>query len=105
MGGDAVQTEPDRWAAENTPTGIFVANGPDVRNRGEIPEIDIRDIAPTVLAAHGVDTPTDMDGEVLDIFVDDPDVGTQEPIDHEDARAGGPSDEVADRLTELGYME
>ncbi|QLH78908.1 alkaline phosphatase family protein [Halosimplex rubrum] len=105
MGGDAVQTEPDRWAAENTPTGIFVANGPDFRSRGEIPEIDIRDIAPTILANHGVDTPTDMDGEVLDVFVDDPDVGTQDPIDHEDAGAGGPSDEVADRLTELGYME
>ncbi|WP_123534689.1 alkaline phosphatase family protein [Halosimplex salinum] len=105
MGGSEIQTKPDRWAAENTPTGIFVANGPDFRNRGEIPEIDIRDIAPTILANHGVDVPTDVDGEVLDIFVDDPDVGTQEPIDHEEAGTGGPSDEVADRLTELGYME
>lgn len=105
MGGDAVMTEPDRWAAENTPKGIFVANGPDFRNRGKIPEIDICDIAPTLLANHGVDVPTDMDGEVLDIFVNDPEVGTQKPIDHEGIYADGPSDEVVDRLTELGYME
>jgi len=105
MGGNEIQTEPDRWAAENTPTGIFVANGPDFQEQGEIPEIDIRDIAPTILASHGVDVPTDMDGDVLDVFVEDPEVGTQDPIDHEEARAGGASDEVADRLAELGYME
>jgi len=105
MGGSEIQTTPDRWAAENTPTGIFVASGPDFRTRGEIPEIDIRDIAPTILATHGVDIPSDVDGDVLDVLVDDPDVGTQDPIDHETVRGGGPSDEVADRLTELGYME
>ncbi|MDB2236978.1 alkaline phosphatase family protein [Halorubrum ezzemoulense] len=105
MGGDAVMTEPDRWAAENTPKGIFVANGPDFRNREEISDIDIRDIAPTLLANHGVDVPTDMDGDVLDIFIDSPEVGTQAPIDHKEINAGGASDEVVDRLTELGYME
>ncbi|PSP68799.1 nucleotide pyrophosphatase [Halobacteriales archaeon QH_8_67_27] len=105
MGGTEIQTKPDRWAAENTPTGIFVANGPDFRSRGEIPETDIRDVAPTILATHGVDIPTDVDGDVLDVLVDDPGVGTQDPIDHEAVRGDGPSDEVADRLTELGYME
>ena len=105
MGRRVVQAEPDRWAAENTPTGIFVANGPDFENRGDMGEIDIRDIMPTILANYGVDVPTDIDGEVLDIFVDDPGVGTQEPIDREDGHAVGDSGEVADRLTELGYME
>jgi predicted AlkP superfamily phosphohydrolase/phosphomutase len=105
MGRRVVQTEPDRWAAENTPTGIFVANGPDFEERGEIDEIDIRDIAPTVLAAHGVDVPTDMDGEVLDVFVEGPDVGTQDPVDRDEAADATDDEEVADRLTELGYME
>jgi len=105
MGRRVVQTRPDRWAAENTPTGIFVANGPDIANRGDLGEIDIRDIAPTILASHGVDTPTDVDGEVLDIFHEAPDVGTQEPIDPDRAGGDGDDEEVADRLKELGYME
>jgi predicted AlkP superfamily phosphohydrolase/phosphomutase len=105
MGRRVVQAEPDRWAAENTPTGIFVANGPDFENRGDMGEIDIRDIMPTILGNYGVDVPTDVDGEVLDIFVDDPGVGTQDPIDREDGHGVGDSGEVADRLTELGYME
>jgi predicted AlkP superfamily phosphohydrolase/phosphomutase len=105
MGGDRVQTAPDRWAAENTPTGIFVANGPDVRSRGEIDEVGIRDIAPTILASHGVPIPTDMDGEVLDVFEATPGVGTREPIDRDDAGGVAEGDEVADRLKQLGYME
>jgi predicted AlkP superfamily phosphohydrolase/phosphomutase len=105
MGGDAIQTEPDRWAAENTPTGIFVANGPDIAERGDIGEIDIRDIAPTILASHGVDVPTDVDGDVLDVFVSDPDVGTQSPIDLDDRDDASDDEEVADRLKQLGYME
>jgi len=105
MGGGAVQTEPDRWAAENTPTGVFVANGPDIRERGEIDEIDIRDIAPTVLASHGLDVPTDMDGEVLDVFTDDPDVGTREPIAFEGAVDPDGGEAVEERLKQLGYME
>jgi predicted AlkP superfamily phosphohydrolase/phosphomutase len=105
MGGGAVQTEPDRWAAENTPTGIFVANGPDIRERGEIDEIDIRDIAPTILASHGLDVPTDMDGEVLDVFTRDPDVETREPIPFEESAGHGDGAAVEERLKQLGYME
>jgi len=105
MGGDAIMTKPDRWAAENTPTGIFLAHGPDVEANGDIGEIAIQDMMPTILAAHGVDVPTDVDGEVLDIFVDQPEVGYRDPIDHEAARAATDDDEVQERLKQLGYME
>jgi predicted AlkP superfamily phosphohydrolase/phosphomutase len=105
MGRRVVQTEPDRWAAENTPTGIFLASGPDIRPRGDLGEIDIRDITPTILATHGVDVPTDMDGKVLDVLDPEPEVGTREPIDIGDRRESGADDEVADRLKQLGYME
>ena len=105
MGGGAVQTEPDRWAAENTPAGMFVANGPDIRERGDIGEVDIRDIAPTILASHGLDIPADMDGEVLDVFVEDPAVGTRDPIPHEEVGGADGDEEVAERLKQLGYME
>ena len=46
-----------------------------------------------------------VDGEVLDVFVKDPDVGTQDPIDPDRTGAAGDDEEVADRLKELGYME
>jgi predicted AlkP superfamily phosphohydrolase/phosphomutase len=105
IGGGAVQTRPDRWAAENTPTGIFVASGPDIRDRGEVDEIDIRDIAPTVLASQGLDVPTDMDGEVLDVFTERPDVGTREPITRDESGGPGEDEAVAERLKQLGYME
>jgi predicted AlkP superfamily phosphohydrolase/phosphomutase len=105
MGGNDIITEPNRWAAENTPTGIFLANGPDFESRGNIGEISIQDMMPTILASHGVEIPTDVDGDVLDIFVEKPDVGTQEPIDHETTRSAADSGDVEDRLKQLGYME
>jgi predicted AlkP superfamily phosphohydrolase/phosphomutase len=105
MGGSDIMTNPDRWAAENTPTGIFLANGPDFQAHGDIGEIAIQDMMPTILASHGVDIPTDVDGNVLDIFVDQPDVGRRKPINYERTRAATDSEEVADRLKQLGYME
>ncbi|WP_336135330.1 alkaline phosphatase family protein [Natronomonas amylolytica] len=104
LGGGEIQTKPDRWAAENTPTGIFAAKGPDFEPCGGLGEIDIVDIAPTVLSVFDVPRPTDIDGEVLPIFETQPEERTQEPIRR--AEASGVADEdVADRLKQLGYME
>ena len=105
MGRRVVQADPDRWAAENTTTGIFLAAGPDVEARGDVGAVDIRDIAPTIMAAHGVDLPTDIDGEIIDVLDPEPDVGTREPIDIGDRRGSEAGEAVADRLKQLGYME
>ena len=105
IGGGAVMTGPDRWAAENTRHGIFVANGPDFEAVGELDRISILDIAPTILAAHGVAVPTDMDGEVLPIVAGDVDVGTQEPITLSERGEGDDQQAVEERLQQLGYME
>jgi len=104
MGRGVVQTAPDRWSAENTPNGIFVADGPDFEPRGEMDPVSITDIAPTILRSYGVDVPTDIDGEVIPSLVDDGQEGTREPIriDATDERAG---EDVAERLKKLGYME
>lgn len=45
--------------------GIFVANGPGVRQGKAVAHARIIDIAPTVLALLGVEIPHDMDGRVL----------------------------------------
>lgn len=104
IGGGEILTRPDRWAAENTRTGIFAAKGPDFVSSGELPTMDIVDIAPTILATFDLPRPTDMDGEVLQLFEDTPAEKTREPISG--ARSGGTADaDVADRLKQLGYME
>lgn len=104
IGGGNVLTAPDRWAAENTNTGIFVANGPDIAATGERDPITITDLAPTILAGMGSAIPTDMCGDVLDIYETAPDMDTRDPLANPDRKAIA-SEAVTDRLTELGYME
>jgi len=99
-----VQTKPQRWEAENTLHGIFVAKGPSFEPNGDIGDIRILDIAPTVLAAYGLDIPTDMDGSVLSILSETSEVRTRAPIDL-DTDVDGHHEEVEDRLKQLGYME
>ncbi|MFB6085541.1 MAG: alkaline phosphatase family protein [Halodesulfurarchaeum sp.] len=105
IGGGVVQSGPDRWAAENTPYGIFVANGPAFEERGELDRISILDIAPTILASHGVAVPTDMDGTVLPILAGDSDVTHRDPIRLEGRSGSDEQETVEKRLQQLGYME
>jgi predicted AlkP superfamily phosphohydrolase/phosphomutase len=105
IGGGTVQSAPDRWAAENTPRGIFVASGPDFDVRGEIDPIDIVDIAPTILASFGCAIPTDMRGTVLPIFADDSSLEYRDPIEITTSNMSERSDEMENRLKNLGYME
>jgi predicted AlkP superfamily phosphohydrolase/phosphomutase len=103
LGGGKIMTDPDRWAAENTRSGIFVASGPDFDPQGHLAEISITDIMPTILASQNVPIPTDIDGEILPIA--DQSVGTQSPIKFEDASQTDHDTGVTDRLKQLGYME
>ena len=51
--------------------GIFLAVGPNINNIGNIGEINILDIAPTVLHMFQVSVPEDMDGRVLKEIIHD----------------------------------
>jgi hypothetical protein len=84
-----------------------LACGPDIRS-GELDKISIKDIAPTALHLSGVAVPTDMEGDVLDIFTEDSEIETtsvkkRRPIDIHDSAIGG-SEEVEQRLEDLGYL-
>jgi len=51
--------------------GIFCAYGPDIKSSGKIEEIEIYDIAPTILHYFGTPVPNDIDGRVLkEIFTE-----------------------------------
>ncbi|HET7324367.1 MAG TPA: nucleotide pyrophosphatase, partial [Halococcus sp.] len=105
IGGGTVMSAPKRWAAENTSQGMFVAAGPSFEPHGEINRIEVTDIAPTVLASFGCDVPTDMRGTVLPILTDKPSWEYRTPLETTATESVERSEEVTDRLTQLGYME
>lgn len=45
--------------------GIFLAVGPDINNIGDIGELNVLDLAPTILSIFKIPIPEDMDGRVL----------------------------------------
>lgn len=105
VGGGRITADPDRWAAENTLNGIFVASGPDFEADGQLDQISILDIAPTLLTAHDCAVPTDMDGDRLDIVAGEPVTSSREPISPTETGRREHTVAVEDRLKDLGYME
>lgn len=60
--------------------GIFLAYGPDIKKAKET-EIDIYDVAPTILHICGLPVPTDMDGRILkEIFEKDSPLAKRTPV-------------------------
>src|SRR5262245_24783746 len=101
--------------------GIFIARGPDIASQAEaLSNMNIEDIAPTVLYLMGLPVPMDLDGRVLTEVLD-PHLLAQRPIEHVEPIGFWPqaeeavfSDEVMtaedealirDRLRSLGYFE
>ncbi len=105
VGGGKITTGPDRWRAENTRNGIFVASGPNFEPCGELDDVNIVDLAPTLLVAHDCAVPRDMDGDVLPIVEDNPEWSEREAITLIDEDSQDVAREVESRLTKLGYME
>jgi predicted AlkP superfamily phosphohydrolase/phosphomutase len=102
IGDNPVFEDVSHWNAENVRTGLLLADGPAVT--GDLPDRpSITDVAPTLLAEHGVPIPTDVDGEVLPLF-DHDHPGEREPIvpDFVDERS---DEEVQERLEDLGYLQ
>jgi len=88
------------------PEGILISN----RDLDIDPETgaSIYDIAPTVAAALGLPVDSETDGEVLGPFEADERVDWDELAGEYREVAdskGGPTDDVEDRLADLGYME
>jgi predicted AlkP superfamily phosphohydrolase/phosphomutase len=110
-------TQPVRWLPlrriEGTHRleGIYAAFGPGFRT-GETIHANIADLAPTLLAGLGLPVPQDMEGRVLqETFVDRVTVEYEPPeerdvTDDERIRLTEAQEaEVADRLSDLGYLE
>lgn len=62
----------DGWSGVHKLHGIFLAQGPDIKQGATIEGARIIDLAPTILHMFGVPIPQDMDGRVLkEIFHED----------------------------------
>ncbi|WP_275883064.1 alkaline phosphatase family protein [Halorhabdus sp. BNX81] len=110
MGRDEVMSEPTNWRGENVPDGMVLFHGEDIQ-AGELDPVRITDIAPTILHWMGHPVPTDMDGGVVDaVFTPDSDPGTRDvthrpPLRTQDGASEALTDDVEDRLAQIGYLE
>jgi len=67
------------WRAENKREGLFAACGPDF-TQGDVDELSILDLGPTLLHLHDQPIPEDMDGVVrTDVFAPGSDARHREP--------------------------
>ncbi len=72
--------------------GFFAMAGPGIPGLGKLQNLDLRDIAPTVLSIMGIEVPEDMEGNVL---VKKSENGAYSEEDE---------DEIKKRLANLGYL-
>ena len=65
LSGDLFHSEMDSMKAHHRMEGIFVMNGRGIGPR-RIEQLDIIDVAPTILNIFNVDIPEDMDGRAIE---------------------------------------
>lgn len=90
--------------------GIFIANGPAIKQDLDLPKANILDLAPTILHLLGEPVPRSMDGQVLNqIFANPSDVAYQDdqPWGADaglDELSEDEAAQVEERLRSLGYL-
>lgn len=97
------------WQAGNYRYGIFIAYGPDIRCISDLSNIQIVDVAPTILKLMGVEPPEDMDGRVLhEVFEKPLEPGRVIEIannNRETAYSVEEEIQIGDHLRQLGYLD
>jgi len=79
--GEIVGITPFRGTGQHDLEGIFIASGLEIKKNEVINNVEIIDIAPTILHIFGIPIPKDMDGRVLkEIFEEDSKLAKREII-------------------------
>jgi len=105
-----------KWSGNHLSQGIFLIKGKDIKKNHHIRNLNIIDIAPTILYLAGVDIPDDMDGKIIRDAINDDFLRTnpvkyyksihdktqrEEREVYTDEEAG----KIKDRLRGLGYLD
>lgn len=95
-----------RYAYNHTQDGILIGRGSDIRSIDKYLNVDIKDVAPTVLSFLRLKLDEEFDGSPINMVLNEveiPDTQTYETV----SRGASESDrtDVEDRLKDLGYME
>lgn len=100
-----------RPRAGHTPHGIFMLRGRGIRPLPELPTVHLTDVVPTALWALGVPIPEDLDGRVLTELFEEGAIAAKPPRfrpPRKKLRMAGavePTEELEDRLRQLGYID
>jgi predicted AlkP superfamily phosphohydrolase/phosphomutase len=112
VGYPEVFHKPEKWSADNVRQGLFLASGPDFASRGLVNGTRIIDLAPTILHVMGLSVPNNVDGKVQTVLLAPESIASQreiiyQPTDEleDKAQIDKDEDEIADRLSALGYLE
>ncbi len=85
--------------------GILVAHGPSFKQGITLDGARLVDLAPTILHRFGLPVPEDMDGQVLDILVEDRQIEFTKEATVAGAFSEQELEKVEERLRGLGYLE
>ncbi len=105
------------WSGQHAQEGILIINGPYIKKNRVINEVNIIDVAPTIMYLMGLDVPEELDGKVLSEAVKE-DYLTRNPVKYSRSMDDEPSPEelkesysdddaeaIRNRLQNLGYMD
>jgi len=106
VGKQTVFDGPGQWRAENVRDGLFLAHGDQIEPKEEIEPISILDIAPTILYSLGLDIPEDFEWKpVPETNSNRSEVTYRPSLAGKYGEDSESSEEVRDRLADLGYLE
>jgi arylsulfatase A-like enzyme len=88
--------------------GIVFAAGPGVPSGGQVRNMSVTDIAPTLLAWLGLAVGSDMSGRVADFLpIETGRIRSWDdlPVEHVGGKESGAEDVIVEQLRALGYLE
>jgi predicted AlkP superfamily phosphohydrolase/phosphomutase len=117
MAGQQLFAPPGSYSGTHRPLGLMSLHGPHIARLGRQSEVQIVDIAPTVLWLLDLPIPDDLDGRLLSSFIHAEALSNRPPVSVSSAEAPAPAtteqgwsdsaeeQEVLERLRDLGYLE
>ena len=114
--GPVLERPEDPSPAPHRMEGIFIGHGPGIGKEGNLTDLHITDLAPTVLYLMGKPIPRDMDGKILQEAIAADLLQATPPVFREAEPGRGRADSpkelspeeermLVERLKDLGYME